>query len=272
MLSASFVVSILLQLVLPLALAFYIVRHYHTEWRLFSVGVLAYLAYQLVQAPLFQALSGTEFYSQQLQALPQFTVALLVGLVSSLVEQVIAIGGFWFVRKSIAQWKNGLTVTAGHAAVESALIGVQFLINFIFAVSITSTGVQALTNITAQEAADLQQQITAFWALPWYLPLSAGLQRVALLLMQFALGLMIWLAVSRKAWVWVGAAVLWETAINGIVVAVSAKMPDALSTLLYVVIGAANAGIVYFLYRKAQPDESNTTNMLQSAKVVEDMH
>jgi uncharacterized membrane protein YhfC len=271
MLSASFVVSILLQLVLPLALAFYVVRHYHTEWRLVSVGVLAYLAYQVLQAPLFEALSGTEFYASLTQSLPQLTAAVLVGFVSAVVEQALVIGGFWFVRKSIADWKNGLTVTAGHAAVESALIGVQFLINFVFAISITSTGVQALPNITPEEATALQQQITSFWALPWYLPLSAGLQRVALLLMQFALGIMIWLAVSRKAWVWVATAILWETAINGVVIAISVNMPDLLNTGLYIVIGAVNAGIVYLLYRKSQPGESNTTNMLQSAKVVQDM-
>jgi uncharacterized membrane protein YhfC len=270
MLSASFVISILIQLVLPLALAFYIVRHYHTEWRLISVGVLAYLAYQVIQAPLFDALSGTSFYTGLISNMPQLTAAVLVGFLSALVEQALAIGGFWFVRKSITDWKNGLTVTTGHAAVESALIGVQFLINFVFAVSVTSTGVQAMPNITASEAADLQQQITAFWALPWYLPLSAGLQRVALLLMQIALGLMIWLAVSRKSWIWIAAAVLWETAINGVVVAVSVNMPDLLNTAMYVVIAVVNAGIVYLLFRKSQPDESNTTNMLQSAKVVQD--
>ncbi len=271
MLSASFVVSILLQLVLPLALAYLIVRHYRTEWRLFFVGALAYLLYQILQVPLFDALSGTAFYPQLIDAMPQLTGALLVGLLSAVLEQALAIGGFYYVRNRIAEWRNGLTVATGHAAVESALIGVQFLINFIFAISITSTGVQALGNLTAQEAAALQQQINTFWALPWTMPLSWGMQRVALMAMQFALGLMVWLAVSRKAWVWVGAAVLWETAINGVVVAVSARLPDLAGMVLYVVIGAINAGIVYFLYRKTQADESGTATSLQSAGVVQDI-
>lgn len=251
MLVASFVVSILIQVGLPVLMAWFLVRRCQSEWRLVAVGVMAYLVFQVVQAPLFQWLSESEFYKSQLATLPTVSLALVAGLLTALLEQSIRAGSFWFVRKGISRVEQGLTVTTGHGGAESLLIGVQFLINFIFAVSITSSGIQAL-NLPETEAAQLQAQITSFWALPWYLPLAAALQRLALFGLQFALGLMVWLAVSRRAWLWLAVSVLWYTANNAVVTILSASMPDALNTTLFALVGLLNAGIAYFLIKKSR--------------------
>ena len=250
MLVVSFILSILLQAILPIIIALFLVRRYKTEWRLVAVGVLAYLAYQIAQAPLFQFISGTEYYQSQIAPLPPVYLALLVGFITAILEQAIRTGSFWFVRKNIEESGRGLTVTAGHGGVESVLIGVQFLINFIFAVSITTSGIQAM-NLPAEESVQLQAQINAFWTLPWFLPLIAALQRVSLLAMQFALGTMVWLAVSRRAWIWLATSVVWHTAMNTVVVILSASMPDLLNSALFVGLGLINTGIVFFLVNKA---------------------
>jgi uncharacterized membrane protein YhfC len=248
-LTISFIISILIQLVLPIALGVLIIRRYHTHWRLVAVGVLAYLVFQVIELPLFQAIGSTEFYSTQIASLPPVTGAIMVGFLSALIEQAIRTGSFWFVRSSVQTWGGGLTVTAGHAGIESAFIGVQFLINLIFAIVLSSSGTQGM-NLTPEESANLQNQITAFWQLPWYLPLAAGLQRMAILMMQFALGMMVWLAVSRQLWVWLAAAIAWQTAMNAITVILSASMPDFGNTALYILIGLVNGGILALLYKK----------------------
>ena len=250
MLVASFTLSILIQAALPIFITYLFVRHYKTEWRLAMIGLLAYLIYQVVQAPIFEGLSGTEFYQNQLAALPSVHLALIVGLLSAVLEQGIRLGSFWYARKSLEGVGHGLTISAGHGGSESVLIGIQFLINFAFAISITTSGVQSL-NLSEAEAAQLQSQVTAFWALPWYLPLAAALQRLAVLALQFALGTMVWLAVSRRAWIWLAASVLWHTALNALLVVLSASMPDLANTGVFALVGLVNLGVTYWLVKKA---------------------
>lgn len=259
-LTISFSISILIELVLPIALGVWIMRHYHTHWRLIAVGVLTYLVFMVIQLPLFQAISGTEFYINLIEPLPPVTGALIVGFASAIIEQAIRTGGFWYVRKSVQAWGGGLTVTAGHAGIESALIGIQFLINLIFAISLLS-GTQGM-NLGEQEAADLQTQVDAFWKLAWYLPLAAALQRLAVLAMQFALGMMVWLAVSRRLWIWLGAAVLWQTAMNALTVILSASMPDLANTAGFVLIGVVNGVILFLLYKKVGAEGEEIPTLL----------
>ena len=248
-LTISFVISVLVQLVLPIALGVLIIRHYHTHWRLMAVGILAYLVFQVVELPLFQTIGATEFYTTQIAVLPPVTGAIIVGFVSALIELGIRTGSFWFVRNSVRTWGGGLTVTVGHAGIESALIGVQFLINLVFAI-ILSSGTQGM-NLTPEESANLQNQISAFWQLPWYLPLAASLQRLAVLMMQFALGIMVWLAVSRRIWVMLGAAIAWQTAMNALTVILSASIPDLGNTAIYILIGVVNGAVLYLLYKRS---------------------
>ena len=158
------------------------------------------------------------------------------------------------MRKNVQEQSQGLTVAAGHAGIESVLIGLQFLINFIFAISITASGIQAM-NLPAEEALKLQQQIDSFWQLPWYLPLAAGLQRIVGMIIQFGLGLMIWQAVNRKAWVWVGAAVLWHTAMSALTVLLAVNNPDLVSIGIFLLMGLVNGGIFYGLYQKTKTVE-----------------
>ncbi len=82
------------------------------------------------------------------------------------------------------------------------------------------------------------------------LPLVAGLQRMAVLLMQSALGMMVWLAISRRMWVWLGAALAWQTAMNTLSVILAASMPDLGTIALYILIGVVNGAILVLLYKK----------------------
>ncbi len=254
MLSASIIISGLIQLGVPLLLAFFLVRRYKTEWRLVGIGVLVYLAYQAIELPVLQALAGTDFYASQVTSLPQFTVVLLMGGLSAAMEQGLSLGGFWFVRKSIAEWKDGLGVTSGHAGAGSLVIGLLQLVNFVFVVSTSSSNVQSLSGISAQDALDLQKYLDFYWGQPWHLPLVGTLQSLTLIMLQIALGIMVWLAITRSAWLWIGAAVLWQTAVNGVTLAVSTQSSVLFNVAVYVVIFLLNTGIFYFLYRKIHPD------------------
>jgi uncharacterized membrane protein YhfC len=248
MLSISFVLSILIQVVLPIFLGFYIIRRYQTSWRLFAIGALALIVFQLVQGPALGALGETDFY-RSMASIQPVVLAITLSLITAILEVAARFGAFWYTRKTSDQWGGALTVAFGHGGAESLLIGLQFLINFIFALQITTNGVSSL-NLSAQETVDLQAQIDAFWNLAWYLPLAAALQRMAALAIQVALGVMVWMAVTRRAWVWLVAAVLWQTAMGVLSLVLATTLPDLANSVLFLFMLVVNAGIVIFLARK----------------------
>ncbi len=260
LLTISFGISILIQLALPIGLGVLIIRRFHTPWRLIAVGVLTNLVYQIGVSYLFQAIGGTEIYTTQIANLPPVTYAILIGFLSAIIEQAIRTGGFWFVRNTIQTWGSGLTVTAGYAGIESVLIGLQLLLTLIFALTF-SPGTQG-SNLTPEEIASLQTQVTSFWQTPWSLPLVAGLQRMAVLMMQAALGMMVWLAISRKIWVWLGAALAWQTAMNALSVIPSASMSNLSVIALYILIGVVNGAILILLYKKTGAAEEEIPTLV----------
>lgn len=255
MLTAGFILSILIQLALPLLIGFFIIRRYNTGWRLFVVGALAYLVYMIILTPLFQGIAATDFYTTQIETLPPLLVTLVLGLASAVLEIAARIGSLYYLRRTISQWWQGLTVAAGHAGVESIIMGMQTLINLIAAVSITNSGMEAL-KLTQEEATQLSSDIASFWALPWYIPLEAALQRLALLALSLVAGMLVWLAFTRKAWGWIAVALIWQAATYVLVGALGQSMPDLGTSAVFAGLLALNGGILYFLYRRLhRPEE-----------------
>lgn len=251
MLTVSFVISILIQIGLPILLGYLVIRRYHVEWKILGVGVLAYMLAQVVQSPIYQAITGIEQYQTILTAWPSTLVIILFGFLASLIENLARFGSFWLVRQRVRAWGTGLALGAGHGGIEMLLVGFQFLINFIFAISVTTQGTASL-QITPEEAATLNSQIDAFWALPWYLPLSSALQRLSAFSLQMALSVMMWVAFSRRKWVFLAAVLLWHTAMNAVAGTISYAMPNALNSLLLIGVTLINVAIIYLLYQKAK--------------------
>ncbi len=251
MLTVSFVISILIQVGLPIALGFIIIRRYNVEWKVLGIGVLAFMLAQVIQSPIYQAITDTEQYRSILTAWPSTLVIILFAFLAALIENVIRFGSFWFLKQRVKAWGAGLALGAGHGGIEMLLVGFQFLLNFIFAISVSTQGTGSL-EITPEEAAALNNQINAFWALPWYLPLSSALQRLSAFSLQMALSVMMWVAFSRRKWIFLAAALLWHTALNAVAGTISYAMPDAGNSLLLVGVMLVNLVIIYLLYLKAK--------------------
>lgn len=251
MLTVGFVISIIIQVVLPIALGYYLVRRYDMEWKILGVGALAYLVAQVIQTPLFQALGGTEQYQQMVSTWYSTLVVIVFGFLAALIENAARLGAFWLIRERARAWGSALVIGAGHGGLESLLVGFQFLVNFIFAITLSNNGLQNM-ELTPEEVAELSKQVEAFWTLPWYLPLASALQRLSALALQLALSVMMWIAVTRRLWLFALAALLWHTALNAVAALVSYAMPDVWNSLLLVGVMLVNIAIIFLLYHKAK--------------------
>lgn len=253
MLNASFVFSILLQLVLPFLVSLFVVRRYRTTWSLYLVGGISYMLFWMAQPLVAQLVEGNEFYTTQIASLPVVWIFLFEGIILAVVEQAIRAGAYWYARSRIREWGQGLTVASGQASIGLLLIGLQLLLVFVSGVTLASTRGEGL-NLTPEELTNLLSQLDAFLALPWYFPLLVALRGLVIFMLQMGLGMMVWQAVNQKAWAWLGAALLWETAINALFNVLGQGDPDLFTTSIFILTALANAAILYLLYQKTRPD------------------
>ena len=58
-------------------------------------------------------------------------------------------------------------------------------------------------------------QISKALNVSWTLPLAATVERLTTVIMHLTLSIMVWIAVSRRAWIWFVAAILWHALVDG---------------------------------------------------------
>ncbi len=208
MVIASYIFAILFEIVYPVLVGILIIRRYKTGWKLFGVGVLTFLGSQLVHIML---LSGfTElirrglFPSPTLEILPYVIV---VGLLAGLCEETARLTGFKILKEKANSWGTALTLGSGHGGTESILIGLVSLANF---------GLFLYIQLSHQTVLGMTpDQISKMLNIPWTLPFAAAAERLTTLIMQLTLSVMVWMAVSRRAWIWFAAAILWHALVDG---------------------------------------------------------
>jgi uncharacterized membrane protein YhfC len=204
----SYIFAILFEILYPILIGILIIRRYKSGWKLFGVGVLTFLGSQLVHILL---LSGfTELIRQGLFPSPTLVIlpyAVVVGLLAGLCEETARLAGFKILKEKANSWGAALTLGSGHGGSESIIIGLISLANFALFIFVQRTG-QTVLGLTPD-------QISKTLNIPWTLPLAAAVERLTTVIMQLTLSIMVWLSVSRKAWIWFAAAILWHALVDG---------------------------------------------------------
>ncbi|MCX7854815.1 MAG: YhfC family intramembrane metalloprotease, partial [Anaerolineae bacterium] len=120
---------------------------------------------------------------------------------------------FW--RKEARSWSQGLAFGAGHGGVESILLGLGVLSGLINMLILQRLGPENL-GLSGELLEQTQQQMAAYWATPWYLPLLGGLERVFAITMHIAWTLLVLRAVVRRNLLWLVLAVLAHALVDGL--------------------------------------------------------
>ena len=204
----SYIFAILFEIVYPILVGIWVIRRYRTGWKIFGAGVLTFLGSQIVHLLLLSGLTALIqkglFPSPAQQILPY---AAMLGLLAGLCEETARFSGFKILRDKANSWEGALTLGAGHGGTESILIGLASLANFALIMYIHLTG-QTVLGTTPDQALKVLD-------LPWTLPLASAVERLTMLILQITLSVMVWLAASRRAWLWFAAAILWHALVDG---------------------------------------------------------
>jgi len=211
MIYGAFILAILGEIALPIGIMLWLKRRYGVGWVLFGVGVLTFIASQVVHIPLLAALNKMLVYqppSYEVSYTTIFLEALMLGLLAGLCEETARLVGYWALKKRAKAFTAALTLGAGHGGIES--IGIGLSLTFTFVVSLLAMrSNQTVAGVTPQRAA-------AIFAYPWYVPLINLFERFTAASLHLTLSVMVWQAVRRGAWAWYLGAVLYHAFMEGL--------------------------------------------------------
>lgn len=214
MLVGAFILAISGEIALPIGIMLWVKRRYGVGWMLFGVGVLTFIASQVVHIPLLAAMNTMLMYQ-----LPPYDVsypaifldALMLGLLAGLCEETARLVGYWALKERADAFTAALTLGAGHGGIESIGIGLSLTFTFVLSLLAMHSN-QLVGGVTPQSAADI-------FAYPWYVPLISLFERFTAVILHLTLSVMVWEAVTRRAWAWYLGAVLYHAFMEGLTVA-----------------------------------------------------
>jgi uncharacterized membrane protein YhfC len=204
-LGSVFVVSGLLEILVPLAVGFIIIRKLSTSWRNWFSGALMFMV-SLIRVPLnvyisqlIQAGEPTPFASRLLVFVPSFTAGIF--------EEAARYVGFKKLVKD-SSYEQGLTYGAGHGGIESILM---------VGANILSVGIVLLTNPDILPP----EQLLSILGMPLYLPLVGVYERIMAMIIQISLSIMVLESIRRSDIRYVFVAVGIHTMLNFLAVSTS---------------------------------------------------
>jgi len=199
-----------LMLLFPLALAVALRRRVGARYALFGVGGATFVASQVVHLPLNWAL-GLMGPPRGVGLLPLPWVGLIAGLSAGLCEELARYLTLRVVVKNDRGWPAALGLGAGHGGVEAMIFGslaLLGLVNVLIAPHAGSLGVPD------GDQAILRHAARQYWALPWYLPLLAGWERVCAIAFHVGASVLVMRAVTRRNLGYLALAVLLHAALD----------------------------------------------------------
>ena len=252
MLEAMLVVEILIMVGLPVGLWFLLRRREGVTWGLIVAGVVSFAASQLARVPVdygFQWLvreSGVWPFEPESLGWTVST-AVYVGLAAGLCEEVARYLVLRYWRKDERTWTQGVAFGAGHGGIESIVLGLIVLVNFVVMLRLRGGDLSEL-GLAADQLAFAQEHFEAFWAMELYIPLLGAMERVFALTLQIAFSLLVVRGLVTNNLGWLALAVLGHALVDGVAVVTLAAGWSPLAVEGLVLVFAVVAGWVIWRF------------------------
>jgi uncharacterized membrane protein YhfC len=216
LLIAMYVVAIIIEIGLPLTLAFLVTRRGKVSWVIVLTGVLTFIGSQVVHIPLLQIPALLQKMGVNLtlpQSWPIWAYALYLGILAGLCEETARLIGFKILKKKAKGVNSALALGIGHGGLESVIIG--FVVAASLIASLIYTANPQLGGASSDATAMVKAQMDIFWSTPWHMPLAGAVERITAVTCHLFMTLLVWKTVTNgKAWGYL-AAVLFHTLLDG---------------------------------------------------------
>ncbi len=169
-----------LMIALPIGLGIYLVSKFGLSWKLWLIGGATFIISQVFHIPFNSYLLNPILGSIQ-HNLPGIAgilaVALILGLSAGVFEECARYGMFRWWLSDNRTWRVSVLAGAGHGGVEAIILGGIVMWVFINMVALRHADLSKM-NLTPDQLTAAQQQLQAFWSLPWFYSLFGALERI----------------------------------------------------------------------------------------------
>lgn len=217
---AATIVAILVEVILPLAAAWFVSRRLNVSWRYFVYGAVIFLIFQLItRVPIVLAIQGV--LATQLQASRPLLFGWLatLALTAGLAEEIGRYVGYRWLFREEKTWSRAVMYGLGHGGLESmVLVAGLTLLGLINLLALSAVDLAALTD---EQRALARQQLAAVAAQPDWLPLVGAWERLWTLPVHVALSVMVVQVFRRGQIWWLWLAIATHTLVNLLAVGVA---------------------------------------------------
>jgi len=241
-----------LMITIPLGLGAYLTRRWNTGWRSFGVGAGIFILSQVFHLPFNRWVlqPWLETLGWRTPATALLPVVVFYSLSAGLFEEVARYLGYRFWLRDGVDWRSALLYGAGHGGVEAILLGILALFSLIQLASLRDADLRIM--VKPEHLSLARAQVEAYWATPWYQVLLGAFERVVAICFHLSASVLVLQVFRRQNHLWLGAAVLWHTALNaGAVFTAQLWGPVAAEALLGG-LTAISLGIIFGLREKEQ--------------------
>jgi uncharacterized membrane protein YhfC len=245
---------------LPIGLAVFLARRWRLGWRLWWIGAATFILSQVGHIP-FNALASLALNRTALAAWPHSSQlifnAIFLGLSAGLFEELSRYAMYRWWAKDARSWRRGVLAGAGHGGAEAILLGMITLAAFIQLAALR--GADLSTVVPAAQLALAQQQLAAYWAMPWYDSLLGATERMLTIPVQIAFSVLVLQTFIRRQSSWIWVAVLFHAAVDAFAVLSLPLLGMYWTEAIVAVLSIFCIGIIFWL-RQPEPAQGQDAN------------
>ena len=201
------ILTILMQLGIPIFLVIWILKNWRIDSRLIWAGAAAFVGSQMIHLPLnwylanLGLISGTGFAS-----------LLMLSFTAGLCEEparYFVLRRWWRETKT---YKETMAFGLGHGGVESCIVGLFTVLSVVNFWAIKDAGV--IPGITPDELRAAKEQIEISLAMPSWIQLAGGIERISAMIFHFSASCLVMLSIVKKNSVFLWLSIFWHTLYN----------------------------------------------------------
>lgn len=189
----------LIMILIPIIAAIAFHNHAHIPWKIFLLGMAAFIVSQIGHLPFNQLALAPLLTKFNLTLTAQATtgslllVSLAYGLSAGIFEEVIRYLWYRFFLKENRTWNDGIMLGLGHGGVEAIILGISVLLTFIQIMALKNTDLAIL----GDQAQAAEQAITSYLNTDWHQFLLGSFERFSAVILHLGLSVIV-LQVFRK--------------------------------------------------------------------------
>jgi len=243
----------ILMIALGVGLGVLLTRKFAIGWRLWWIGAATFVISQIGHIP-FNIAVGFLLRRGILPFPPEglnlaFT-AIFLGLSAGVWEECARYAAFRWWAVDARTWRKALVLGAGHGGIEAILLGVVVLYAYLQLLALQGADLAKI--ISPDRLEIVQEQVNAYWSLPWYTTMLGALERIFALITQLTLSVLVLQAFVRRHIRWLFLAIIWHGMFNAVAVYIASIWGPYLAELALAFGMLLDIGVIYLL-RQPEP-------------------